>query len=426
MAAGTTPDRAPPADPAAKAEAGDARTAVMAELGRLPDRFRLPLECVYLDGMTHAEAARALGWPKGTVDSAVARGLARLRARSGRLGLAGILATAGGLEAVLAAGARPTPLKWVAAAVRAAASASPRRADPLAVARAYATTRSVGLAVAAGAVGLAVCLGVGITLALRPAPPQATQTHPAGDGPAPAETLADRNRRVLEADTLPRVVEALRPLALNGGEVRVTRLVAHDFRAWFEVELRHRDAPPGLTMTRFRVYFATGSGSLSVRIDRTGTGKFLQLTLDKPIILLRVPELKIEVVLRSEPLDAMLAALRDFPTDLRAVDAEARHCDEVARALTPLAGVWRYRGDPGVRTPVAVPPRPGPDDASPIPGPSGTIHLHAKGLEVGPDGRFRIWGDEGWYRLSGDGRRLELTGSDAWWEREPAEPGRDP
>jgi RNA polymerase sigma factor (sigma-70 family) len=67
------------------------------EIGRLPDRFRAPIVLCDLEGRSHEQAARHLGWPIGTVKSRHARGRERLRNRLERRGLApshGLLAAA--------------------------------------------------------------------------------------------------------------------------------------------------------------------------------------------------------------------------------------------------------------------------------------------------------------------------------------------
>jgi HlyD family secretion protein len=51
------------------------------EIERLPDRFRVPLILCELEGRSHEQAARHLGWPVGTVKSRQARGRERLRDR---------------------------------------------------------------------------------------------------------------------------------------------------------------------------------------------------------------------------------------------------------------------------------------------------------------------------------------------------------
>ncbi len=51
------------------------------EVGRLPEKFQVPLVLCYLEGLTQEEVASRLGWPIGTVRSRLARGRKRLRRR---------------------------------------------------------------------------------------------------------------------------------------------------------------------------------------------------------------------------------------------------------------------------------------------------------------------------------------------------------
>ena len=57
------------------------------EIDRLPERFRVPVILCDLEGRTHEQAARHLGWPVGTVKSRLTRARQRLRDRLIRRGL---------------------------------------------------------------------------------------------------------------------------------------------------------------------------------------------------------------------------------------------------------------------------------------------------------------------------------------------------
>lgn len=57
------------------------------EITRLPDKYRVPVLLCYLRGHTNEEAARALGCPKGTIQSRLAEARERLRGRLQRRGV---------------------------------------------------------------------------------------------------------------------------------------------------------------------------------------------------------------------------------------------------------------------------------------------------------------------------------------------------
>jgi RNA polymerase sigma factor (sigma-70 family) len=106
----------------------DLRGVLDDEIDRLPDHHRRAVVLCCLEGKSHAEAARELGCPQGTLSSWLARARARLR---GRLTRRGVTLGSGGLAA-LTAGAAQADLSAVrgGALVRAAAEVAAGRAAP--------------------------------------------------------------------------------------------------------------------------------------------------------------------------------------------------------------------------------------------------------------------------------------------------------
>jgi RNA polymerase sigma factor (sigma-70 family) len=85
--AGHTDPRPPLAtapDPCAELASAEACDAILEEVRRLPEKYRLPLLLCGLEGLTKAQAARQLGWREGTVSGRLARARELLRRRLAR------------------------------------------------------------------------------------------------------------------------------------------------------------------------------------------------------------------------------------------------------------------------------------------------------------------------------------------------------
>jgi RNA polymerase sigma factor (sigma-70 family) len=82
----------------------DLRPVLDEEVGRLPEKYRLPFVLCYLEGVTNEEAARRLRCPKGTILSRLSRARERLR---GRLVRRGVELSGAALATVLTANAGP-------------------------------------------------------------------------------------------------------------------------------------------------------------------------------------------------------------------------------------------------------------------------------------------------------------------------------
>jgi RNA polymerase sigma factor (sigma-70 family) len=85
----------PLSEPGPGGEVADLGPILFEEIGRLPDKYRIPFVLCYLEGKTNEQAAQQLDCPPGTVFSRLARARERLRQRLTRRGLAvtgGVLA----------------------------------------------------------------------------------------------------------------------------------------------------------------------------------------------------------------------------------------------------------------------------------------------------------------------------------------------
>jgi RNA polymerase sigma factor (sigma-70 family) len=185
------------------------------ELGQLPAGYRAAIVLCYLEGRTHEEAARQLGWPLGTLKGRLSRARELLRDRLTRRG---VTLSTGALTAVLAREAKAAvPAGWVeiinkaarvAASGEATAGVVPASAVALADGVLWAMKiNQLKLAAATFAVlltfvtgGAAIAYQIGQTRKEAPAPGSVVPRDETPNSPSPGVALTnDKTSRVILA-----------------------------------------------------------------------------------------------------------------------------------------------------------------------------------------------------------------------------------
>ena len=211
----------------------DLEAAVHEAVDQLPSKYRAPIVLCDLEGRTHAEAARALGWPIGTVKSRQSAGRRLIRDRLVRHGLP-VLGAVAAVEslgrAAVAALPRAASRGVVAAALGQSAGAGAGlgvSGSVLALARgagwslAWTALRPLAAATLALGVG-AGTVGVSLQNPAGPVVPGVPQVPAAGAGPVPTALVEDPEIKAkLRAQEL-----ATRRTRLNYEIATLTREVA--------------------------------------------------------------------------------------------------------------------------------------------------------------------------------------------------------
>jgi RNA polymerase sigma factor (sigma-70 family) len=133
------PEPQGPVDPARR----ELHCVLHEELGRLPRKHRQPLLLCYLEGLTQEEAARQLGWPRGTLKRRLERGRKLLERRLSRRGL-----SLGAALVALQPGetlARPLPTTLGSTTIRAVVPFAAQQMVPATLAPAHVTALAEGM-----------------------------------------------------------------------------------------------------------------------------------------------------------------------------------------------------------------------------------------------------------------------------------------
>lgn len=153
--------------------------AIHNEIARLPERYRLPVVLCDLEGHTHAEAAKSLGWPIGSVSGRLSRAHGILRDRLVRRGI-GVAPSA----ALAVVGAAPGGVIRASAAVASGLVVASPAVSTLAEGVLFAMQAAKLKLTAAIAVGLIGVAGAGTMVAMGNAA-STTTTTTAATAPTP-------------------------------------------------------------------------------------------------------------------------------------------------------------------------------------------------------------------------------------------------
>jgi RNA polymerase sigma-70 factor, ECF subfamily len=316
----------------------EGREQVLQALRTLPEKYGRPLELVYLQGLTHAEAAEVLRVPTGTLSSLVSRGLLKLRSRLSTTAGVGVgLVT---IEAVLALPVEVMPSSLIDSTAR-VLTAAPAGIDRLPGMAAWLTWNK-GLSSLAALTGVAIALG----LLTAPSPRNANIPPPAPPAPIDKKPLAQRNRELLERDVIPKVLQELGTIP-GAGEVKLVSLDAYDTRVECVIE-----GPvvqvlnPTVQVPRMRLLYDTHDGWKELWMKFHADGRWTRMDPpDRPrAVLVLIPwagwrELEFPV----PQFDRAWAAFAIIPPDDRMPREASARDDAVLDVARGWVGTWVAR-----------------------------------------------------------------------------------
>jgi len=266
----------------------DVRPILDEELARLPEKYRSPVVLCHLEGVSHEEAARRLGWPVGTVGGRLSRARDLLRSRLARRGLGASTAAVLASMAPREASAVPPALRDLT--VRSATGFVGGGAVPVAVSkltRGVITAMLVHKVRAVGVVALAVTgltLGVGYVAGQVPgggADPAARVSPPA---PPPEREVVGSAGQDKAAPTAPANADRSMPSpirGIGGGMAKMDPLDLAQQRKATELFLP-RPGMPRTAGTDLILAVAALDGR-SIRAMNLGSGRWDEYTIPEGV-----------------------------------------------------------------------------------------------------------------------------------------------
>ena len=281
--------------------------------------------------------------------------------------------------------------------------------------------------------GLSLLLTVGLAglvmWATRPretvAPHEPVQIANSSPMPQPhEESLPEQNLRILRAIVAPKVCEALRPLTKAGSTITLLKTEAYDSRVVCVVEGSCNLKLPGVgEKSRIAFYYDTFLRNTFVYFDLKADGTWKSVDVNRPLVPLIIPELKLEWSVKLPGLTQAVKEFEALPKDPRGYPHAERRFIALREQARQLRGKWYRDGDPKAEARVDV------DDSSETrfyrPGDKNTYLTFRDTWKNEPGSRAKlpandddIFAPNGIHR-SADGQMLTFDAPERPWHRTP-------
>ena len=221
----------------------DRDAAVHEEVNRLPEKYRAPLVLCDLEGRTHQEAARFLGWPIGTVKSRQSQARGLVRDRLARRGV-GLAVAGAAVESMRQAAVASAPWELSQNTVSAAMRLT-QRLLPAIAASEHVLTLTQGAVramlwsklrlLAIGALAAGMVPGGALVYGLGSQEPKPKEQAPVSQQPA---SVSAQGPQPKNQDNAPEKEQTIAPTPAS---LRAQQLAARKAKLVYEIALRDRE-----------------------------------------------------------------------------------------------------------------------------------------------------------------------------------------